>query len=189
MTPSSWAVWGWIPIVLAAEFAQTARNAAQRSISGLTGPVGAALVRFLYGLPFLLTLQMLSKQPLALPSFTASYLAWLAFGALAHIAATTMLLLAMKVRIFVVAVIYSKTEVVQVALLAFIFLNESLSFGAVVALGAVALGVAILSVSASSQRGLRSSWFGASTAVDIASGIMFALAVIGYRGAAIELFS
>ena len=43
--------WLWIPITLAASGAQTARNAAQRQLTGTLGGVGATLVRFLYGLP------------------------------------------------------------------------------------------------------------------------------------------
>ena len=44
--------WLWIPIVLWAALAQTARNAAQRSLVAQAGTLGATLARFLYGLPF-----------------------------------------------------------------------------------------------------------------------------------------
>jgi hypothetical protein len=44
--------WAWIPITLGAALAQTLRNAAQRSLTGDLGALGATLVRFLYGLPF-----------------------------------------------------------------------------------------------------------------------------------------
>ena len=44
--------YAWIPIVLWAALAQTARNAAQRSLVAQAGTLGATLARFLYGLPF-----------------------------------------------------------------------------------------------------------------------------------------
>ncbi len=46
--------WLWIPVTVCAAFAQTMRNAAQRSLTVELGTLGATLVRFLYGLPFAL---------------------------------------------------------------------------------------------------------------------------------------
>jgi hypothetical protein len=42
----------WIPVTLLASTAQTLRNAMQRDLIGALGAVGAAQVRFLFGLPF-----------------------------------------------------------------------------------------------------------------------------------------
>ena len=42
----------WIPVTLLASSAQTLRNAMQRDLIGALGAVGAAQVRFLFGLPF-----------------------------------------------------------------------------------------------------------------------------------------
>lgn len=44
--------WLWLPIVLWAARAQTARNALQRSLVAQAGTLGATLSRFLYGIPF-----------------------------------------------------------------------------------------------------------------------------------------
>jgi hypothetical protein len=41
------AVWLWIPVTIWAAFAQTLRNAAQRSLTDSLGTPGATLVRFL----------------------------------------------------------------------------------------------------------------------------------------------
>jgi hypothetical protein len=51
-TAGTVADWWWIAITLWAAFAQTIRNAAQRSLTAELGTLGATLVRFLYGLPF-----------------------------------------------------------------------------------------------------------------------------------------
>ena len=41
----------WIPLTIGAAFAQTLRNAAQRSLVSTVGTLGATLVRFLFALP------------------------------------------------------------------------------------------------------------------------------------------
>ena len=46
----AWGGW-WIALVVFAAVAQTARNAAQRSLTSELGTWAATLVRFLYGLP------------------------------------------------------------------------------------------------------------------------------------------
>ena len=192
LTSSAWASWVWVPIVLVAALAQTARNAAQRSISGHAGSLGATLARFLYGFPFaalyLFILQFTANGSFDLPTLTAPYLAWLAFGALAQVAATALLLSAMKARNFVVAVTYSKTEVIQVALFAFVLLNEALSSLAFLAIGIVAAGVTMLSLPHAAPLGRAgSAWLGASAVFGIGSGTLFALATVGYRAAGLEL--
>ena len=48
------AVASLIPVTLLASSAQTLRNAMQRDLIGALGAVGAAQVRFLFGLPFAL---------------------------------------------------------------------------------------------------------------------------------------
>jgi hypothetical protein len=55
MQASAIAAWAWIPIVLWAAFAQTIRNATQRTLVAGMGTLAATLVRFLYGLPFAAT--------------------------------------------------------------------------------------------------------------------------------------
>src|SRR5512139_4079970 len=115
MTSSSWI---WIPIVLAAAGAQTIRNAAQRSLVESAGTLAATLVRFLYGLPFTLAAlgAVAATSPAGLPAPTVAFLAWVALGAVAQLVATAFLIRAMAARSFVVAVTYSKTEIVQIGL-------------------------------------------------------------------------
>lgn len=120
--------YAWIPIVLWAALAQTARNAAQRSLVAQAGTLGATLARFLYGLPFaaawVLMLHALPAASTAVPDFHGGYFAWLLLGAIGQLAATACLLAAMKQRNFVVGVAYSKTDALQVALFAALFLHE-----------------------------------------------------------------
>ena len=187
------AAWAWIPIVIWAAFAQTLRNAAQRSLTSELGTLAATLVRFLYGLPFavlwLLVVMYLLPTGSTMPAFNGQYAAWLIVGAVAQIAATSFLLLAMRERNFVVAVAFAKTEVLQVALFATIFLSEVPTLWAGVAMAVSTVGVLMLSapkagISALAGAGAwhsRNAWFG------LAAGAGFALASVGYRGAALAL--
>ncbi|MBS0608567.1 MAG: EamA/RhaT family transporter, partial [Proteobacteria bacterium] len=122
MQSSQWMGYAWVPVVLFATLAQTARNAAQRTLTQELGTLPATLVRFLYGLPFAaLWLALLYGCPdrtPALPQFSTVYLGWIALGAFFQILGTAFLLLAMTERNFAVAVTLSKTEVLQVALFA-----------------------------------------------------------------------
>jgi len=181
--------WLWIPITLWAAFAQTLRNAAQRGLTSRLGTLGATLVRFLYGLPFALAWLwlVLAVAGVALPLPRAGFAAWVALGALSQIAATALLLRVMQERNFALGVAYSKTEVIQVALFALLALGDRLSTPAWLAVGCATVGVMLLSP-ADPQRPLRAllaGWTGRPALLGLASGAGFALAAVGYRGAAL----
>lgn len=185
--------WAWIPLVLFAALAQTARNAAQRSLTEQAGTLGATLVRFLYGLPFaaawVAVLQALPATTAPVAHFGAVYFAWLVAGALGQIAATACLLAAMKTRQFVVGVAFSKTEVLQVALFGALFLHEVpgwIVFGAMV-LATAGVGLLSLPRAAASAGGAALAWDGRSALYGLASGACFAVSAVGYRGASLQV--
>lgn len=185
------AAWAWIPIVVGAAFAQTIRNAAQRSLITDLGTLAATLVRFLYGLPFALVWLLLARHLSATgatgwPDFTLAYWFWLAGGAVSQLAATALLLQAMKQRNFIIGVAFSKTEVLQVGLFGIVALQELPSFAAVIAMVVATLGVVLLSVPRLGGAAL-ANWRGNAAWFGLASGACFALASVGYRGAALQL--
>jgi drug/metabolite transporter (DMT)-like permease len=193
------AAWAWIPIVIGAALAQTIRNAAQRTLTAEVGTLPATLVRFLYGLPFaiawlLLVLQFSAPDSAGLP-VGGAYWAWLTMGAVTQILATALLLLAMKERNFVIGVALAKTEVLQVAMLATVLLVEVPGFWALLAMVCATAGVVLLSMPQNtsqnpSQNPLQAfwspaAWQGKAALAGLASGACFALASVGYRGAAL----
>lgn len=193
MSSTALATSAWIPIVLAAALAQTARNAAQRSLVAQAGTLGATLARFLYGLPFaaawVLALHAMPATAAAVPPFHAGYFAWLALGAMGQLAATAFLLAAMKQRNFVVGVAYSKTDALQVAVFATLFLHELPGGVTLVAMGMATAGVVLLSwprTGAPVAGGARS-WAGLAAVYGLACGAGFALSAVGYRGAALQM--
>jgi len=183
--------WLWIAVTIWAAFAQTLRNAAQRRLTAELGTLGATLVRFLYGLPFALAWYwaVLAWTGDAVPRTGAAFLAWMALGALSQIAATALLLRTMQERNFALGVAYSKTEVVQVALFAFVALGDRVGAAALVAIACSTLGVLLLSPADKARplRALLSGWTGRPALLGLASGTAFAFAAVGYRGAALAL--
>jgi drug/metabolite transporter (DMT)-like permease len=183
--------WLWIPVTLWAAFAQTLRNAAQRGLTKSLGTLGATLVRFLYGLPFALLWLWIVQRWVGtpLPAVGTAFILWTVLGGLSQIAATALLLRTMQERNFALGVAYSKTEVVQVALFAFVFLGDRLSVPATLAIACATLGVLLLSPADRERplRALLAGWTGRAALFGLASGTGFALAAVGYRGAALAL--
>lgn len=182
----------WVAIVIAGALAQTARNAAQRSLVAQAGTLGATLVRFLYGLPFaaavVVVLHALPATAAPLPRFHAAYFGWLLLGALGQLGATAALLAAMKQRNFVIGVAYSKTDALQVAVLGTLFLGELPGWVTLLAMALATAGVVLLSLPAKARvAGAARAWTGAAAGWGLASGAGFALSAVGYRGAALEL--
>lgn len=184
------AAWLWIFIALFAAAAQTVRNAVQRSVTRTAGVLPATFIRFFYGLPFaVLALALVAwSSPRSLPSANATFVAWVALGAVAQVVATAFFVAAMAQRSFVVAVVFSKTEVLQIGVYSVAFLGESLSAAAMSAIVLSTTGVLLLSGRPVAERGAGlSSWISKGAVLGLASGASFALASVGYRGAMLEL--
>jgi drug/metabolite transporter (DMT)-like permease len=183
--------WLWMPITIGAALAQTLRNAAQRHLTAELGTFGATLVRFLYGLPFAVAwLVVLDAQSgVARPAIPLSFPAWVMLGASTQIIATALLLRTMADRSFALGVAYSKTEVVQVAIIGFILLGDPVSLPVAIAVIVATVGVLLISLPAGDRslgiflRG----WTSRTALLGLASGTMFALSAAGYRGAALSL--
>ena len=177
----------WIPVTLLASSAQTLRNAMQRDLIGALGAVGAAQVRFLFGLPFavLFLTGVAVATGLNLPSLTAVNLAWTAFGAVSQVIATSLMLAAMRTKSFVVAVAYTKTEAAQIVLFGLIALNNPPTLALVAAIALATIGVALMAIR--SRKELAADW--RSAALGIFSATFFAFAAIGFRFAVIAVDS
>jgi drug/metabolite transporter (DMT)-like permease len=181
----------WIPLTMWAAFAQTLRNAAQRHLVADLGTLGATLVRFLYGLPFALAYFaiVLAVAGTGPPALAPPFLAWVAEAAFAQIVATALLLRVMAERNFTVGVAYSKTELVQVTLFGAVVLGDRVT---PMTLVAVALATSSLLLLTPREPGRPiTSWFSGWTSrvalLGLGSGSCFAVAAVGYRGAALSV--
>jgi len=181
--------WLWIPLTIFAAAAQTVRNTAQRHLTVELGTLGATLVRFLYGMPVLalwlgLTL-VFGGFPQ--PSLTWAFGGWVIVAALSQMAGTALLLRAMEERSFAIGLVYSKSEVIQVAIFSVLFLGETLSVVTIAAIIVATLGVVLLTPRPPALGGVKRSWADPAALHGLASGSAFAISVVGYRGANLAL--
>lgn len=175
--------WLWALFTIIAAAAQTVRNATQRELTAKLGTVGATHVRFLFGFPFALILLAAVMLVLGqgLPHPPASFWPWVVAGALTQVGATALMLAAMNDRSFVVVYAYIKTEPVQVALFGLIFLGDVVTPGMAAAILTATAGVIIMAIKPGTQSSLTATLLG------LASGAMFALSAVGFRGAILSL--
>ncbi len=172
----------WIPATIAASLLQTARNLTQRSLTEIIGVVGATQVRFLFGLPFALIFLVIvclvaGRLP---PQIDTGAFGYTVFGALTQIAATGLMLAAMRERSFAVTTAYTKTEPVQVAIFGALLLGDALTLTKFAAILVATAGVVLVSWKPGeklTRAGLRPALLG------VGAGAFFALSAIGYRGA------
>ena len=108
----------------------------------------------------------------------------MALGAISQIGATALMLAAMRERSFVVTTAYTKTEPVQVAVFAVVFLGEAIGPAVAAAIVIATAGVLVLSWP-SRAGGEVFSWRPA--ALGIVSGALFAIAAVAFRGAIVAL--
>ncbi|TVQ29039.1 MAG: EamA/RhaT family transporter [Geminicoccaceae bacterium] len=178
----------WAFVTVGAAAAQTIRNAAQKGLTAEVGTWGATLVRFLFGLPFAVLFLLLASLVFGrlppLPGFWA--ILWIGLGALAQVLATALMLQAMRLRSFVVATAFTKTEPVLVLLFAVAFLAEVPTLVMVAGVVAATWGVAVLAwppPTASLVR--RDTTMPALLGTGAAA--LFALAAVGYKGGIVTL--
>ncbi|WP_072396570.1 EamA family transporter [Hyphomicrobium sp. CS1GBMeth3] len=174
--------WLWIVFTVIGAAAQTARTAMQRELIETLGTIGATHVRFLFGLPFsllfLALIAIVSPDPLPAPNATA--LAWIGGGALSQVAATALMLAAMRERSFIVTTALAKVEPVWVAFASAAFLHEPLTAPMMATIAVATLGVLLMSWPRASHGGRAPSL--QSALLGLGAGALFGFAAIGYRG-------
>ena len=173
----------WIPVTLAAALAQTGRNAAQRGLTERLGTLGATNVRFLFGLPFaaLFLALALGLSGAPLPGLTPRAFGFAALGALAQIAATALMLQAMRTQGFGLVTAWLKVEPVLVALVGWAVLGEALTLPMLAAIAVAVAGVLVMTLKPGQGRAMLSGLGPAM--LGLTAGLAFGVSAIGFRGA------
>ncbi|MBD3662495.1 DMT family transporter [Sulfitobacter sp. TSTF-M16] len=176
----------WIIVTLLAATFQTVRFMLQKQLATATlSAAGATFSRFVYSAPFILVLLLvyMAATGVALPAIAPSFWAYGLAGGTAQITATVCVVLLFKQRNFAVGITFKKTEVIQTVLVGFVVLGEGVSAMGFVA---IALGVAglLLLSGGPEAKGLHLSDFrNRAAGLGIASGFLFAISAVCYRGA------
>ncbi|WP_099827297.1 DMT family transporter [Oceaniglobus indicus] len=182
----------WIPITIAAAFAQTLRFMAQKQLKTMalsTG--GATFARFLFSAPLvaILILSYATFSGQALPGTNARFWTFALVGGTAQILATMCVVAIFAHRNFAVGITFKKTEVVQTALVSTGVLGEGVSAQGALAIGIGFLGVLLLSDPPGGTGPWRRRLFNRAAGLGLLSGVFFAFSAVGYRGASLALDS
>ena len=175
----------WIPATILASGFQVARNALQRGMMGSTGPWGATLVRFLFGLPFSLVFVAMAMVavPSAHPSFNPAF--WLASttGATAQVLATASLLVAMNRAGFAVGTALQQSSLPLAAIVGLIVFHDHLSGLAWLGVIVTTAGLAVLTwpKGATGPKPVSGGLFG------LLSGLFFGFSLNAYRHSGLAL--
>jgi drug/metabolite transporter (DMT)-like permease len=117
----------WMTVTVAAAIFQTWRTAMQQRLRSLLSVSGAGFVRYVWGAPIAFAaVAVIALSGQQLPSPPARFWPLIAGGGVAQIVATILLISAFDARGFAVGTVYSKTEVVQVAVFSAVLLDEAL---------------------------------------------------------------
>ncbi|HEY3799850.1 MAG TPA: DMT family transporter [Caulobacteraceae bacterium] len=136
----------WVPVTIGASAFQVARNAFQRGMMGATGPWGATLSRFLFGLPFSIAFTAVAWAftPAARPHLTAEFWWPGLTGAAAQVLATASLLVAMRRAGFAVGTAMQQSSVPLSAIVGLAVFHDNLAPGGWLGVAITTCGLAVL---------------------------------------------
>ncbi len=181
----------WLPAALLAGLFQAWRTAVQQRLRSMISISGAGLVRYLYGLPvsIVLLLIYMSMYHTSQPATNAKFFVDASIAAIAQILATLLLIAAFSYGNFVVGTAFSKTEVVQAAIFAWLVLGEQLSAWVIAGIISGVTGVMILSLWNQSLRkaGLLTVLNNPAARCGLSAGALFALTGVFVKRAALDL--
>ncbi len=182
----------WVALSVMAAAFQTLRFMLQKTLSmGALSAGGATFARFAYSAPLALILAAgyLAWLGQALPPPPARFWVFAAVGGLTQVMATWCVVLLFARRNFAVGITLKKTEVIQTALVGLAVLGDRVSPPA---LGAILLGlwgVLVLSGTPGLAGGPVRRLWNRAAGLGLASGALFAVSAVAYRGATLEVAS
>ena len=180
----------WIPATLAAAIFQTIRFMLQKTLSaGRLSAAGATFARFAYSAPLVVAglAAYLSVTGRGLPPVSGAFWGYAAVGGLTQILATVCVVVLFRQRNFAVGITFKKTEVMQTALVGLIVLGEGVSRGG---FGAILIGLGAVVILSKTPEASGAWWRHLCTrasALGLASGVLFAISGVTYRGASLQL--
>lgn len=182
----------WILVTLAAAVFQTGRFMLQKYLATATlSAAGATFARFLFSAPFIVggLLTYLASSDTVLPAIQSAFWAYGLIGGTAQILATICVVKLFKERNFAVGITFKKTEVILTVLVGWVVLGEGVTLLGFVAIGLGVVGLLLLS-GGKGASGLRLADLGNRAAgLGIASGFLFAISAVTYRGASLEVMT
>lgn len=182
----------WIVASVAAAAFQTLRFVLQKILSTATlTATGATFARFLYSAPIIAVVMAVYVKATGVHvSFPgASFWTFAVMGGAAQIVATVCVVTLFKSRNFAVGMTLMKTEVILSVVMGLLLLGETITWAGLGAIGLGLIGVLLLSTPPDvTGWALRDMW-NRGVALGLASGLLFAVSAVSYRGASLEIAS
>jgi len=177
----------WIAFTVFAALMQAVRTAGQKQISSSVSPMGATLIRYIFGLPFALVYLLLISRfsgftLLSDALINARFVIYALMAGVAQIIATVLLVKCFNFRNFTVGTSFAKTEAIQTAVLGLLFFGSTLS-----ALGWIAVALGVLGIFIVSIPTKTGQWEPMTVALGTLSGTAFSLTSLWLREASLSL--
>lgn len=180
----------WVIIAVAAAFFQNVRFMLQKVLStGNLSATGATFSRFVYSAPlvWVLVLVYAGATDQSLPQLNVGLWAYALLGGLAQVLATICVVALFKHRNFAVGITLKKTETVQAALVGLVLLGDTLTWASFGAILVGLVGVLMLADQQQSEGALLQRIWNRATGLGMASGLLFAISAVSYRGANLQI--
>ena len=178
----------WIIFTFLGAFFQNLRSSLQKRLNKDLSLISSSYVRFVFALPFATILFFVYFQNFQIISVilsNSSFVSFVFFGSIFQIMFTLSLLYLFKFSNFVVGTSLSKTEVIQVAILEYIILNDKLNISGVIGIVIATSGVIIMTIK--DVNFFVKNLFSKTTLIGLITGLFLGLSVVYFRAAALSL--
>jgi drug/metabolite transporter (DMT)-like permease len=181
----------WIAFTLAAAILQAVRTAGQKHLTTHLTSVGTTLVRFLFGLPFVLLYLFILLQyfEVPFPELTQEFLISTLIASLFQIVGTIFLVYLFSLRNFAVGTTYSKTEAFLTALVAMLFFGEIIPLAGWLAIAVSVIGMLVINAARASAAGMSTfeRYWNKAAAVGLATGFCMSFSSLMIRKSSLSL--
>lgn len=176
----------WVVFTLLAVCMQSIRTAGQKQIAKRISIQATTLIRFLFGLPFVIAYYFLVKNYYGVDDIALEmgFFRPASLAAVAQILATALLVKALTIQNFAVGTALAKTEAIMTALIGSLFFSTALSLLGYVS---VFLGVAGVLIASNWQVTVKDILHNKSIKYGLGAGLGFALASLWLRDASLSL--
>jgi drug/metabolite transporter (DMT)-like permease len=177
----------WIAFTVLAALMQAVRTAGQKQLTSTVSPMGATLIRYVFGLPFAIAYLLFISQFTAFALLSealinARFVVYGLMAGVAQIIATVLLVKCFNFRNFTVGTSFAKTEAIQTAIFGMLLFGSTLS-----ALGWLAIAVGVLGIFIVSIPNETGQWEPMNVVLGTLSGTAFSLTSLWLREASLSL--
>ncbi len=183
-------IWFWV--TLGAATAQMLRFMLQKILRTATlSTAGSTFARFIYSSPIVILIAIFYgiQSGQSLPALEPGFWVYAMTGGLCQILATMCVVALFTQRNFAVGITFKKTEVLLAAIIGFVVLGEAITLWALFAILIGLAGVLLLSDPPQATGPVAARLFNRASGLGLASGVMFGISGVAYRGASTGLDS